>query len=170
MNSNLHLQFNVDREKRTITVKREFEAPLPIVWDAYTRSELLDQWWAPQPWKARTKRMDFREGGQWLYAMVGPQNEDHWSIANYKKIEHQTSFSAEDAFTDSEGKINKDMPQSKWNVRFSNKGEHTLVELLITYPEPSQLESTLQMGFQEGLSKGMENLDALLPSLVQSRH
>ena len=69
MSFNLAFDFSVNKENNTINVKRVFAAALPLVWDAYTNSEILDQWWAPKPWKARTKTMDFREGGHWLYAM-----------------------------------------------------------------------------------------------------
>jgi uncharacterized protein YndB with AHSA1/START domain len=83
MNSNLQFDFLVDKESNTITVKREFAANRQLVWSAYTESELLDQWFAPKPWKARTKTMDFREGGHWLYAMVSPKEMnigDEWTI------------------------------------------------------------------------------------------
>jgi uncharacterized protein YndB with AHSA1/START domain len=167
MNKNLAYDFTVNNEDKTILVKREFAANVPLVWSAYTQSEILDQWWAPHPWKARTKTMDFREGGQWLYAMVGPNNEEHWSVANYKRIVPQQEFAVRDGFTDAEGTINTEMPQSDWNVSFSEKGDHTLVEILISYKELSQLEETIKMGFKEGLAMGMENLDALLPSLLK---
>ena len=169
MNKNLAFDFTVDKENKTITVKREFAAELPLVWDAYTKSEYLDQWWAPKPWRSKTKRMDFREGGQWLYAMVGPQGEEHWAIANYKKIVSQERFTALDAFTDADGNVNKEMPQAKWEVTFTGKGDVTLVMLHITYDDLAQLETTFQMGFKEGLTMGMENLDELLP-LLKSKH
>lgn len=165
MNHNLTYDFSVDKENKTITVKREFDAEVALVWDAYTKSEILDQWWAPKPWKARTKKMDFRNGGTWLYAMVGPQGEEHWSIAKYSDIEPQKKFTGVDGFTDPEGNINPQMPQSKWNVTFTSMGKTTLVEIKISYNDLNQLEETLKMGFKEGLSMGMENLDALLPSL-----
>jgi uncharacterized protein YndB with AHSA1/START domain len=165
MSINLLMDFSVDKENNTITVKREFAAEVALVWDAYTKSELLDQWWAPRPWKAKTKTMDFREGGHWLYAMVGPNGEEHWAIANYKNIQVNKSFTGLDAFADAEGNVNKDMPQSKWEVTFSEKGEKTLVQLQISYADLAQLEATIQMGFKEGLSMAMENLDELLPSL-----
>lgn len=165
MSINLLMDFSVDKANNTITVKREFAAEVPLVWDAYTKSEILDQWWAPKPWKARTKKMDFREGGQWLYAMVGPNGEEHWSIANYKNIKIHKSFTGLDAFSDSDGNINKEMPQSKWEVLFTDKGEKTLVQLHISYDDLAQLEATIQMGFKEGLGMAMENLDELLPSL-----
>jgi uncharacterized protein YndB with AHSA1/START domain len=162
MKNHLAFDFSVNRENKTITVKREFAAELPLVWDAYTKSEILDQWWAPKPWQAKTKSMDFREGGKWLYSMVGPNGEEHFAVAKYEVIKFQKKFSGLDAFTDSKGNVNQQMPQSKWDVTFTDKGEKTLVELLISYDDLAQLEATLQMGFKEGLAMAMENLDELL--------
>jgi uncharacterized protein YndB with AHSA1/START domain len=165
MKHNLGVDFSVDKENNIITVKREFAAHVELVWDAYTKAEILDQWWAPKPWKAKTKTMDFREGGHWHYAMVGPEGEEHWSRADYKNIQPQKKFTGVDGFTDQEGKINEDMPQSKWDVTFNDKGNNTLVEFHITFPDLAQLEETIKMGFKEGLLSAMENLDALLPSM-----
>jgi len=165
MTTNLAFDFSVDKENKTITVKREFAAEVALVWQAYTQSEILDRWWAPRPWKARTKTMDFREGGSWHYAMVGPEGEEHWALANYITIQPQKNFTGLDAFADAEGNVNKDLPQSKWDVNFTDKGEVTLVEFRITFSDLAQLETTLQMGFKEGLTAAMEGLEELLPSL-----
>lgn len=165
MKSNLAVDFSVDKDNRTITIKREFAAERALVWDAYTKAEILDQWWAPKPWKTRTKSMDFRDGGTWLYAMVGPKGEEHWSIVDYTKIDPKQSFSGLDAFTDSDGNINKEMPRSAWEVSFDEKGDHTHVKIIVSYDDLAQLEATLEMGFREGLLAAMENLDELLPNL-----
>jgi uncharacterized protein YndB with AHSA1/START domain len=165
MNKNLAFDFSVDKEKKTITVKREFAAERSLVWDAYTKSEILDQWWAPKPWKAKTKKMDFREGGYWLYAMVGPAGEEHWARADYKNIQLLKKFTGLDAFTDVDGNVNKDLPRSKWEATFADKGPATLVELRISYDDLAQLEATIQMGFREGLAMAMEGLDELLAKL-----
>lgn len=165
MIKNLAFDFIVDKANHTITVKREFDAPVALVWDAYTKSEILDQWWAPKPWKARTKFMDFKEGGHWHYAMVGPEGEEHWAWADFQNIVPQKKYTGLDAFADADGNINKKMPQSKWNLSFTDKGEVTLVESYITYGDLAQLEETLKMGFKEGLAMAMENLDDLLPQL-----
>ncbi len=165
MKSHLAFDFSVDKENKTISVKREFAAELPLVWSAYTNSEILDQWWAPKPWKARTKSMDFREGGHWHYAMVGPAGEEHWAMVHYKMIREQKKFTGLDAFTDAQGNVNKDMPQSAWEVLFAGKGEATFVEFHITFDDLAQLETTIQMGFKEGLTIAMEGLDELLTNL-----
>lgn len=165
MKTNLAFDFSVDKENKTITVIREFDAELSLVWDAYTKKEIIDLWWAPKPWKAKTKTMDFKEGGAWHYAMVGPEGEEHWAVANYIHIQPQKKFTGLDAFADANGNINKEMPQSKWEVTFTAKGKITHVEYKISYDDLAQLEATIEMGFKEGLTMAMEGLDELLPSL-----
>src|SRR6266550_2631646 len=117
--SNLQFDFLVDRENKTITVKKEFAAEVSLVWDAFTKQELLDQWWGPKPWKAVTKSMEFKEGGQWRYAMRGPEGEEHWAISNYQEIEKPKYFTCVDGFTDAEGNLNKEMPRQHWKVTFT---------------------------------------------------
>src|SRR5664279_2469281 len=107
--NDLLFDFIVDKAAQTVSITREFAYGISLVWDAYTKSEILDQWWAPKPWKARTKTMDFRNGGHWLYAMVGPAGEEHWAVANYSDIQFQKQFTGLDAFTDASGKVNESM-------------------------------------------------------------
>jgi uncharacterized protein YndB with AHSA1/START domain len=169
MKNTLINDFVVDKANKTITVKREYEAPLSSVWDAYTKSEILDKWWAPKPWRAETKSMNFKEGGRWTYAMVGPEGEKHWAIADYTSIQPQKKFVVLDAFADENGNIKEDMPKSKWEADFTENGDKTLVEFKITYDDVSQLEQTIDMGFKEGLQSAMENLDELLEEETQRK-
>ena len=67
--NNLLFDFTVDKSKKTVFVNREFAAELSLVWDAFTKQEILDQWWAPKPWESKTKAMDFKVGGHRFYAM-----------------------------------------------------------------------------------------------------
>ena len=99
MNSTLKFDFEVNKDNNTIVVKREFAANLELVWRAWTTAELLDQWWGPEPCKAETKSMDFREGGHWLYCMVIPPSltgaetdQRNWGKQNFKKIVLHKSF------------------------------------------------------------------------------
>jgi uncharacterized protein YndB with AHSA1/START domain len=164
MKSSLLMNFTVDKENKKVRVKREFAAPLAKVWAAWTESELLDQWWAPKPWKARTKTMDFREGGQWLYAMVVPDGTEHWSLADYKSVKPMKSFSAHDAFCDEEGNIDESFPRSFWINEFKDNADTTIVSIEIQYEELADLEKIIEMGFKEGFTAALENLDKLLDS------
>lgn len=168
MKHHLHFDFTVNKENNTIQVDREFNAKLPIVWQAWTDPKILDQWWAPKPWKAETKTMDFREGGYWFYAMLGPQGERHWCKADYHKIEHEKSFRAKDGFTDEDGVINTDFPQNYWDTKFSAQGNRSMVRITLTFDKLEDLEKTIEMGFEEGFTAGLQNLDDYLENQSQS--
>ena len=165
MKTDLQFDFLVDKEDNTITIKREFAAIRQMVWDCYTKSELLDQWFAPKPFTTKTKSMDFSEGGHWHYAMVDPEGTEYWGWTEYTKIDPIDSYDTKDAFSDSEGHINKDLPQAKWHVQFSDKGEHALVETIVTYSSLSELEKVIQMGMKDGMTLTLEKLDELLLKL-----
>lgn len=159
MSHNLLFQFSAEKTNNTINVKREFSADLNLVWEAWTNPEILDQWWAPKPYRTQTKSMNFKEGGFWLYAMISPENEKHWCRADYKKIDMKRSYSALDAFCDEEGNVNTEFPRSLWANTFIEKGATTIVEITIQYETLADLEKIIQLGFKEGFTMALGNLD-----------
>lgn len=170
MNSNLLFDFSVNKENKTINVKREFAAGVDSVWDAWTKPELLDQWWAPKPYQTKTKSMDFHVGGTWLYAMEGPDDFIHWCRADYKSIETGKSFSGLDAFCDEEGNINPEFPRSLWNNSFTANGNSTMVNIEIQYDDLADLEKIIELGFKEGFTMAMENLDQYFEAQFKLRN
>jgi len=165
MKTTLLFDFTVNKENNTINIKREFDADLKLVWQAWTTAELLDQWWGPKPWRAETKTMDFREGGFWLYAMVGPEGEKHWSKANYIAIEKEKSFTQKDGFCDENGTMNPSFPQNLVENSFNQKENKVQVDMLLTFDTLADLETTLAMGFKEGITIDFNQLDELLLTL-----
>lgn len=165
MKSVLQFDFLVDKEKNTITVKREFAAKRRLVWDCYTKSELLDRWFAPKPFTTKTKSMDFSEGGHWLYAMVDPDGNEHWGRMDYLTIRPIDSYTALDGFCDETGELNADLPRANWDVSFSDVSDHALVQTVVTYNSLQDLETVIQMGMEEGLASTLERLDELLATL-----
>ncbi len=156
------LDFTINKDTNTIHVKRDFAAHLNMVWAAWTTPELLDQWWAPKPYQTQTKSMDFTEGGTWLYAMVSPEGQKHWCRADYQKIETLRMYAALDAFCDEEGKLNPDFPRQHWTNSFSENNGTTTVNITIRYNSVEDMEKIVGMGFREGFTMAMGNLDELL--------
>ena len=154
--------YTKDLDNKKIKVIREFKAPVELVWRAWTESALLDQWWAPKPWQANTKSMDFREGGRWLYYMEGPNGSRHYCRADYDKIVLNKSYTALDAFCDENGQINTEFPRMHWQVEFHRSGNATKVEIKITFATVEDLEKIIEMGFKEGFAAAHTNLDELL--------
>lgn len=165
MRPDLQFDFLVDKEKNTITIKKEFAAKRQLVWDCYTKSELLDRWFAPKPFTTKTKFMDFREGGHWLYAMVEPTGQEYWGRMDYQTIHPIDNYTVLDGFCDDTGALNPELPMSQWNVTFSDMAAHTLVETVVSYTSSEALQQVIQMGMKEGLTLTLERLDELLLSL-----
>lgn len=170
MNSHLLFEFSVNKENNSINVKREFAADLPLVWAAWTKAELLDQWWAPKPYRTKTKSMNFSVGGSWHYAMISPENETHWCRADYQTIDPLKSFSGLDAFCDEEGNINNEFPRSLWNNTFLSQGESTTVDIVIRYENLEDLEKIVALGFEEGFTMALGNLDQYIKEQFRLRH
>ena len=154
--------FKKDVENKKMTVVREFDAPVEQVWKAWTDSSLLDKWWAPKPWKAKTKSMDFREGGYWLYCMAGPEGEEHWARMDYLTIVNGKRFMIVDSFCDQNGNITNDLPSMQWKNEFIQTNEGTRVEIEINFPSEEYLRKFMEMGFEEGFKAALGNLDELL--------
>ncbi len=161
--------FEVDKVNCKVLVERYFEASLPLVWSAWTEPEILDQWWAPEPYINETKFMDFREGGHWLYSMRGPEGDKHWCRADYHKIVKHDYYKASDDFCDENGVPLQTMPSAKWTNKFIAEGEETKVAIEIKYDNLDDLEKIISLGFKEGFSMGLSNLDRYLASAFQLR-
>ena len=157
--------FTVNKATNTVFVNREFAAELPLVWDAFTKQEILDQWWAPKPWKAKTKIMNFENGGRRFYAMVSPEGQEHWSIQEFTSISAKTNFKMLSSFADKDEKINTEMPASNWDLNFSEENGTTKVSITIKHNSLAQLEKIIEMGFQGGFTMGLQQLDEVLITL-----
>lgn len=164
--------FTIDKQTKTVKIVREFDADLSAVWDAFTKPELLDQWVAPKPFAARTKVMDFREGGRRLYAMVSPDGQERWILQTYLAIHPKTHFKLFNVFADKDE--NPEPTGSEWDYTFTEKpatgeksGEDkkTIVHISIYNESLERLEKMIELGFKEGYSMSLENLDSLLKSV-----
>jgi uncharacterized protein YndB with AHSA1/START domain len=160
MKNDLLFDFAVDKATKTVTIVREFAADPSQVWDAFTKQEILDQWWAPKPFESRTKFMNFEVGGRRFYAMVGPEGQERWSVQKYTSINPKTNFKIYNAFADKDE--NPELPGSKWDLNFSEQNGTTKVNITIYNESLARMEKMIEMGFREGFTMCLQQLDELL--------
>ena len=162
MKNNLLFDFTVDKTAKTVFINREFAAELSLVWDAFTKKEILDQWVAPKPWTSRTKYMNFKVGGRRFYAMVSPEGLERWSIQEYTSITPKTNFKMYNTFADKDE--NPEVPGSEWDYNFSEQNGITKVSITIKNESLARMEKMIEMGFKEGFTMSIDNLEKLLAS------
>ena len=162
----MEMDFIVDKEAKTVSITKEFDAPRDMVWAAYTTAELLDQWWAPKPMTSRTKAMEFRDGGRRFYAMVSPDGQERWAIQEYKSITPKTNFKFFNAFADENE--NPQLPGSDWDFNFSEKDGRTTVNISIYNESLERMERVMaDDGFKLGTEAQLNNLENLLANLQE---
>jgi len=168
MNQSLLFDFTVNKETKTVHITREFAAGLSLVWDAFTKKEILDQWWAPKPYESRTKIMDFRVGGRRFYAMVSPEGLERWQIQKYTSISPKTNFKFVADFADKDENVQPEwQPGSVWDLNFSEREGTTEVSVSIFNESLTRMEKMVESGFKEGFIAMLNYLEILLPTLSQ---
>src|SRR6185436_1173960 len=150
MTTNLQFDFDVNKATKTVTIVREFDAELSLVWDAFTKAEIIDQWIAPAPYVAKTKYANFEVGGKRFYAMIGPDGQEKWAIQKYTSITPKTNFKMYNAFADKDE--NPELPGSEWDYTFSEKDGRTTAHITIYNESLARLERLIEMGFKEGFA------------------
>lgn len=164
MTNNLLFDFTVDKSTKTVHIKKEFNAELSLVWDAFTKAALIDQWIAPKPMIAKTKYQDFSVGGKRFYAMVSPEGNERWALQQYTSITPQTNFKMYNVFADKDE--NPELHGSEWDHNFSEENGNTVVNITIYNESLERLEMILE-GFTIGMRMSLSNLEELLATLSE---
>lgn len=162
----MNMDFIVNKETKTVSITKEFDAARDLVWDAYTKPELLDQWWAPKPFASRTKVMEFREGGRRFYAMVSPEGAERWAVQKYTSITPKTNFKFYNTFADENENV--ELPGSDWDLSFSELDGATKVSISIFNESLERLERMVEMGFEQGFTMTLNYLEELLATLSRN--
>ncbi|HEV2354947.1 MAG TPA: SRPBCC domain-containing protein [Puia sp.] len=148
-------------EKKLLVV-RHFNAPVEKVWQAFTKQEILDLWWAPRPWRTETKSLEFKPGGLWRYSMVGPNGDRHYCRVEFTAIEPQRSFKASSGFCDENGVPNNNLPVMHWHTLFAPTATGSKIDVTISFDKEIDLKTIVDMGFEAGFTMALGNLDELL--------
>ena len=161
------MDFVVDKGTKTVTITKEFAYERSLVWDAYTKPEILDQWWAPKPLSSRTKAMNFEVGGRRFYAMVSPNGDERWIVQKYTSITPKINFKLFNAFADKDE--NLELPGSDWDLNFVEQDGKTTVTTTIYNESLERLERMIESGFREGTTSQLQNLEEVLATLKQAQ-
>jgi uncharacterized protein YndB with AHSA1/START domain len=167
MINNLLFNFTVDKTTNSIFITREFDAEQSLVWDAFTKQEILDQWGAPAPWTTQTISMDFKVGGRRFYKMMNAEGQEHFSVQDFTSISPKTNFQYISGFSDKDENINPEFYGSENNLDFSEANGVTTLSMSVKYKNLATLEMMVNGGFKEGFTMTLNILEKLLKTLSQ---
>lgn len=96
--------------------------------------------------------------------MVSPTGEERWSVQKYTTINPKTNFRFISTFADKDE--NPELPGSDWDLNFSEQNGTTKVSITIKNDSLARMEKMIEMGFTEGFTMILNNLENLLESLT----
>jgi uncharacterized protein YndB with AHSA1/START domain len=92
-------------ETGSLLISWLFDAPVEVVWKAWTEPEQIMRWWGPKVFTAPVVKVDFRVGGKYLMAMRSPDGQDFWSTGTYAEIVPFKRIVLVDSFSDKDGNV-----------------------------------------------------------------
>ncbi len=145
----------MSKENRTLTIERTFNAPLQLVWDAWTRPEHIIKWWGPKGMDTKVEVHDFKVGGHWKYIMKMPDGRDFIAEGQYKEIEAPIKLVTTADFRPmTEGVV--------LEVILEEKGDQTQFTFNVVHQTEEYCKQQEAMGFYNGWGSTFDRLEELL--------
>jgi uncharacterized protein YndB with AHSA1/START domain len=141
-----------------ILVRREFDAPQRLVFEAWTSPELVARWWTAGLGEATSVEIDLRVGGRWRYVMTDPEGGVFAFHGDYRDVvPHERLVSTE---------VYENLPdqQAVNTVTFEAVGERTVVTMLVEHETKEARDRHLGYGMEEGMQQALVMLEQLVRS------
>jgi len=143
-------------------MERRFPAAREVLWRTWTDPQRLDRWWGPRGWPTTTKTFDLRVGGLWHYSMRGPDGTVVWTRVEFFEVQPLERLVSRSWFSTAEAEIVSTLPSMLWEVAFAAQPGGTLLSTQLNFDDLEGLETVLKMGFQQGYSEQLEQLQDLV--------
>lgn len=107
---------------------REYNAPLEVVWDAWSKPEQIAEWWGPRGFTITTHSRDLKTGGTWKYTMHGPDKVDYENFTKYLEVEPRKKLVYDHGGTETSNAL------FRVTVLFSEENGKTKFDMTMTFP------------------------------------
>jgi len=119
-----------------IQLTRVYDAPVSLVWEAWTDPEQTAQWWGPRGFTLTTHSKDLRVGGTWNYTMHGPDGTDYRNITQYLEVEPQSRLVYDHGGNETQP------PLFRVTVTFVEENGKTTMDMTMAMPSPEAAVET----------------------------
>ena len=149
-----------DASNRTLTLERTFNAPIKLVWEAWTQPEHIALWWGPKGMDTKVIEHDFKVGGKWKFVMKMPDGNEFITEGVYSEIiELEKIFSSADFKPMTEG--------VEIQALFEENGDKTNFTFNVVHPTEEYCKQQEKMGFYNGWGSVFDGLENYLNTLVK---
>jgi uncharacterized protein YndB with AHSA1/START domain len=148
----------IEESNRTLSIKRTFDAPLKLVWEAWTQPKHIANWWGPKGMKTKIVEHDFRVGGKWKYTMTMPDGSEFIGEGKYSLIvELEKIFSSANFIPMTEG--------VEIRAFFEDNGDKTNFTFNVIHPTEEYCKQQEKMGFYNGWGSTFDRLETFVKAI-----
>jgi uncharacterized protein YndB with AHSA1/START domain len=144
---------------REIVLTRVFDAPRGLVFDAFTKPELLKRWFGPRGWSLVVCEVDLKVGGAWRFVLRGPDGTKMGMRGVYREIVPPERSVHTESFDDYPG-------ESLVTTVLIEQGGKTTLTATILYESKKIRDLVVKSGMEHGAAETYDKLAELLPSSV----
>jgi uncharacterized protein YndB with AHSA1/START domain len=142
---------------REIVLTRVFDAPRQLVFDAFTKPELLKRWFGPHGWCLVVCEVDFKVGGGFRFVLRGPDGKEMGMRGVYREIVPPERSVHMESFDDYPG-------ESQVTAVLVEQGGKTTLTATVLYPSREVRDIVLKSGMEHGAAESYDKLAELLAS------
>jgi uncharacterized protein YndB with AHSA1/START domain len=146
---------------REIVLTRIFDASRELVWDAFSKPQLLKRWFGPHGWSLVVCEVDLRVGGGFRFILRGPDGKNMGMRGVYREIVPPERSVHMESFDDFPG-------ESQVTSVFTEHGGKTTLVATILYPSRDVRDAVIQSGMEHGAAETYDKLAGLLASAEYS--
>lgn len=140
---------------RTLTLEKTFDAPIALVWKAWTSTEHIIKWWAPPGMEIKVIEHDFKIGGRWKYAMPMPDGTEFTSEGTYLDIVEMEKIVSTADF--------KPMTENvELHILFKAVDNQTKFTFSVIHETEEYCQQQKEMGFYNGWGSAFDRLEKSL--------
>jgi uncharacterized protein YndB with AHSA1/START domain len=141
---------------REIVLTRVFDAPRHLVWDAFTKPELLKRWFGPRGWSLAVCEVDLKVGGGFRFILRGPDGREMGMRGVYREIvppERSVHIESFDDFPGADSTVT--------TVLLEDEGKTTFTATIL-YPSHEVRDAVIKSGMEHGAAESYDRLAELL--------
>jgi uncharacterized protein YndB with AHSA1/START domain len=142
---------------REIVLTRVFDAPRQMVFDAFTKPELLKRWFGPRGWSLVVCETDFRVGGSWRFVLRGPDGQEMGMRGLYREIVPPERTVHTESYDDYPG---ESIVTAVW---VEEHGKTTMTATVL-YPSQEVRDAVINSGMEHGAAESYDKLAEMLAS------
>jgi len=143
---------------REIVLTRVFDAPRRLVFEAFSKPELLKRWFGPRGWSLDVCEVDFRVGGGFRFVMRGPDGKQMGMRGVYRELSPPERSVHMESFDDYPG-------ESQVTAVFVEHEGKTTLTATVLYPSKEVRDIVIQSGMEHGAAESYDKLAELLASV-----